>query len=101
MPHHCAGRGTITSAIRRHLTPTQPLIFRKALRNDRTAPVPAACSLPAAGGERPRARCRRTKHAISAPATQKEHAPFPIQAVLMDINRSAHHQVRDRREQPL
>ena len=39
-------------------------------------------------------RSRRRRH-------RREHAPFPVQAVLTDFNRSAHHQVLDRREQPL
>jgi hypothetical protein len=44
----------------------------------------------------------RTKHAISAPATQKGTSAVPAQAVLTDFNRrSAHHQVLDRREHPL
>jgi len=64
-----------------------------------------ACIDPAANRACPasitpeRARCRRTKYAIPAPATQKETCTVPAQAVLTDFNRrSAHHQVLDRRE---
>ena len=58
-------------------SPHPALDLPESPRKDRTAPVPAACSLPAAGRERPRARCRRTKHAISAPATQKGTCAVP------------------------
>jgi len=39
-------------------------------------------------------RSRRRRH-------RRKHAPFPVQAVLTDINRSAHRHVLDRREQLL
>ena len=76
-----------------HPAPPHPhpaLDLPESPRNDRTAPVPAACSLPAAGGERPRARCRRTKHAISAPTTQKGTCAAPAQAVLTDFKPTVH-----------
>jgi hypothetical protein len=37
---------------------------------------------------------------LGAGDTEREHAPFPVQAMLTDLNRSAH-QLLDRREQPM
>ena len=58
-------------------SPHPALDLPESPRNDRTARVPAACSLPAAGGERPRGRWCRAKHAISAPATLKGTCAVP------------------------